>query len=107
MRANGVVPGSGEIVLMNEKGRSWTLIMKQKPSCGTVYIRRGWKSFCDANGLRIGDIFTFKLIQRGRTRVLRLLPKEPEEESNDVSLSTEPESHDEDSNIGELCSVSL
>ncbi|XP_010429446.1 PREDICTED: B3 domain-containing protein REM14-like isoform X2 [Camelina sativa] len=101
VRENGVVTGSGEIVLMNEKGRSWTLKMKQKPSCGTIYVRGGWINFCDANGLKSGDTVTFKLIQRGRTRVLRLLAKESKQEANDVSLSTEPES-DEDSNIGKI-----
>ncbi|XP_010472473.1 PREDICTED: B3 domain-containing protein REM14-like [Camelina sativa] len=101
VRENGVVTGSGEIVLMNEKGRSWTLKMKQKPSCGTIYIRGGWINFCHANGLKSGDTVTFKMIQRRGTRVLRLLPKEQKEEANDVSLSTEPES-DEDSNIRKI-----
>ncbi|XP_020885759.1 B3 domain-containing protein REM14 isoform X1 [Arabidopsis lyrata subsp. lyrata] len=92
VRENGVVTGSGEIVLMNEKGRSWKLKLRQKPSCGTVYVKGGWVSFCDANGLRAGDIYTFKLIQRGGTLVLRLLPNESEEEAHDASLSAEPES---------------
>ncbi|KAG7572055.1 B3 DNA binding domain [Arabidopsis suecica] len=101
VRENGVVTGSGEIVLMNEKGRSWKLQLRKKPSCGTVYVKGGWVSFCDANGLRAGDIYTFKLIQRGGTLVLRLLPNEPEEEAHDVSLSAEPES-DAESNLEKI-----
>ncbi|XP_006293928.2 putative B3 domain-containing protein REM15 [Capsella rubella] len=103
VKANSrVINGSGEIVLMNEKGRTWTFKLHKKPACGNVYIRGGWRVFCDANGLKDGDTFTFKLIQRGGTRVLRLVPKEPvEEEANDVSPSTEPECH-EDSNIGKI-----
>ncbi|KAL1221440.1 putative B3 domain-containing protein REM15 [Cardamine amara subsp. amara] len=117
VRVNGIVVGSGKIVLMNEKGRSWTLKLRQKPSCGTTYIRRGWRSFCHANGLKAGSFFTFKLIQKGRTQVLRLSRNEPEEEeevcseSNEVeSLSTEPESDGESSQeerkISQECSIS-
>ncbi|CAB80784.1 AT4g00260 [Arabidopsis thaliana] len=91
VRDNGVV-GSGEIVLMNEKGRSWNFNLRQKPSNGTVYVRGGWVSFCDANGLKAGDNYTFKLIKRAGTLVLRLLPNEPKEEANEVSLPEEPES---------------
>ncbi|CDY45589.1 BnaA04g14560D [Brassica napus] len=69
-RANGLETRSGEIVLMNEKGTSWTLILKRKNSCGTMYITRGWRRFCRVNGLRAGSFFTFKLIQRGGTLVL-------------------------------------
>ncbi|CAA0392721.1 unnamed protein product [Arabidopsis thaliana] len=91
VRDNGVV-GSGEIVLMNEKGRSWNFNLRHKPSNGTVYVRGGWVSFCDANGLKAGDNYTFKLIKRAGTLVLRLLPNEPKEEANEVSLPEEPES---------------
>ncbi|KAL1197924.1 putative B3 domain-containing protein REM15 [Cardamine amara subsp. amara] len=105
VRANGIVTGSGEIVLMNQKGKSWTLKLKQKQSCGTIYIRGGWKSFCGANRLRAGDIVTFKLSQRGETLVLHLCPTESEEEEESseaneevVSLSsTEVESIEESS----------
>ncbi|VVB08920.1 unnamed protein product [Arabis nemorensis] len=79
-RGNGLDTRMGEIVLMNEKGKSWTLDLKGKKSYGTVYIKRGWRSFCHANGLKAGGFFTFKLIQRGGTPVLRLLSEEPEEE---------------------------
>ena len=105
VRENGVV-GSGKIVLMNEKGRSWNFNLRQKPSCGTVYVRGGWVSFCDANGLKAGDNYTFKLIKRAGTLVLRLLPNEPKEEANEVSLPEEPES-DAERNLGEFCSFFL
>lgn len=104
-RANGLDTRIGEIVLMNEKGKSWTLDLKGKKSCGTVYIKRGWRSFCHANGLKAGGFYTFKLNQRGGTPVLRLLSEEPEEEEcsegdERESLSTESES-DEESNQDE------
>ncbi|KFK34156.1 hypothetical protein AALP_AA5G107800 [Arabis alpina] len=102
VRANGLDTRIGEVVLMNEKGKSWTLDLKGNISCETVYIRRGWRSFCHANGLKAGGFYTFKLILRGGTPVLRLLSEESNEEEcsegdKNVSLSTESES-DEESN---------
>ncbi|CAL9233888.1 unnamed protein product, partial [Arabidopsis halleri] len=89
------------IVLINENGGTWTLDLKGNKSYGTTYIKRGWRSFCHANELRAGSIFTFKLIQKGKTPVLRLFSKEPEEEANEASLSPELESN-EDSNLGKI-----
>ncbi|EOA29225.1 hypothetical protein CARUB_v10025498mg, partial [Capsella rubella] len=81
VRANGLDKRCGEIILINEKGRSWTVDLKQKTSCEATYIKRGWRSFCQANGLRAGSFFTFKLIQRGRSLgLLRLSPREIKEE---------------------------
>ena len=95
VRANGLETScGGEIVLMNEKGRPWTLVLKQKLS-GTTYIRRGWRRFCIANRLKTGGVYTFKLIQSGRTPVLLLSSKE-----------SESESESEERNFGELCSLS-
>ena len=97
VRANGLEKRCGDIVLMNEKCKSWTLALKQE-LCGNTYIRRGWRSFCSSNGLKTGGLYTFKLIKRGRTSVLRLssTDSELEEESSEgdevESLSTEPES---------------
>ena len=86
---------------MNDKGRTWKLNLKRKRSCGTMYITQGWRSFCSANGLRAGSFFTFKLIKKGGTQVLRLSPKEREDcssEANEMeSLSTETESDEESS----------
>lgn len=102
VRANGIETGCGEIVLKNEKGTSWTLALRQK-LCGTVFITHGWRSFCLANRLKAGDSFTFKLIQGGRTLVL-LLSEEEKERSEGDEIDSES---DEESNLGELCSVFL
>ncbi|CAN6906244.1 unnamed protein product [Brassica oleracea] len=74
VRENGLETRCGEIVLMNEKGRSWNLNLARKDSCGTMSITGGWKSFCNASGLRAGSLFTFKLIKRGDTLVLLKSP---------------------------------
>ncbi|KAL0897688.1 hypothetical protein Bca101_081649 [Brassica carinata] len=72
VRKNGLDTRCGEIFMINEKGTSWILNLKRKNSCGTMYIRGGWRRFCKVNGLRAGSFFTFKLIQRGGSPVLRL-----------------------------------
>ncbi|XP_010429462.1 PREDICTED: B3 domain-containing protein REM14-like [Camelina sativa] len=99
VRENGLDTRCGEIVLMNEKGRSWTVDLRCKRSCGIAYIKRGWRNFCHANELRAGSFFTFKLIiQRGRTLVLRLSPKEPIEEQK-CSEANEESSQNEKSSL--------
>lgn len=87
VRENGLETRSGEIVLINEKGTSWKLNLKRKNSCGTMYITPGWRSFCRVNGLRAGSYFTFKLIQRRGTLVLRL---SSQFENKFVSLTLKP-----------------
>ncbi|KAJ4902941.1 putative B3 domain-containing protein REM15 [Raphanus sativus] len=94
-RANGLETRCGEIVLMNEKGTSWTLALKRKNSCGTMYLTRGWRRFCRINGLKAGSFFTFKLIQRGETLVLRKSPSSTE--SEDSSEDDEESNQDEKS----------
>ncbi|CAH8330950.1 unnamed protein product [Eruca vesicaria subsp. sativa] len=103
VRANGLETRCGDIVLMNEKGRSWTSSLKQRQCGRRSYITRGWRSFCSANGLKAGDFFTFRLIKRGATLVLRKSPshRESKEEADEIeSLSTESE-RDEESNQDE------
>ncbi|CAN8284173.1 unnamed protein product [Cochlearia groenlandica] len=108
VKENGLEKRYGEIVLMNEKGRSWTVVLKGRRTRRSTYISRGFRSFCNANGLKVGDIFTFKLIQRGNTMVLRmsLEDQEVEEciEANEIeSLSTEHDI-DEESDKEEISS---
>ncbi|KAL0774200.1 hypothetical protein Bca101_039351 [Brassica carinata] len=90
VRSNGLETRcGGEIVLMNEKGKSWTLALKQKLS-GSTYIRRGWRRFCSANVLKTGGVYTFKLIHSGRTPVLRLFFTESESESEERNVALKP-----------------
>ncbi|CAD5319419.1 unnamed protein product [Arabidopsis thaliana] len=90
--ANGLDKRCGEMILIFEKGRSWTVDLKRKNSCPTTYIKRGWGSFCNANGFRAGSFFSFKLFQRGGTPGLRSSHREVEEEAITIEyLSTEPD----------------
>ncbi|KAF8068106.1 hypothetical protein N665_1151s0002 [Sinapis alba] len=103
VRANGLETRCGDIVLMNEKGRSWTLSLKQRQCGRRSYITRGWRCFCRANGLKTGDFVTFKLIKRGGTLILlRKSPSHREEDDEDSKagdeiepLSTKPDIDEE------------
>ncbi|XP_018436172.1 putative B3 domain-containing protein REM15 [Raphanus sativus] len=102
VKANGLETRCGEIVLMDEKGRSWNFRLTQKKSCGTIAVAGGWTSFCRANGLRAGSLFTFKLIKRGDALVLLKSPsstKSAEEdclEANEIELDSEEESNQDE-----------
>ncbi|CAF2127078.1 unnamed protein product [Brassica napus] len=71
-RSNGFVNRECEIILMNEDREPWTLLMKYYKTNGYVYIRHGWRSFCQANRKRANDVLTFKLVQTGTKPVLQL-----------------------------------
>ncbi|CAH8283465.1 unnamed protein product [Eruca vesicaria subsp. sativa] len=71
-RSNGLVNRKGEIILLNEEGKPWTLFLKYYKTSGYVYIRNGWRSFCQANGKRVNDVLTFKLVKTGTKPVLQL-----------------------------------
>ncbi|KAJ4902938.1 B3 domain-containing protein REM14 [Raphanus sativus] len=60
-----------------------------------MYLTRGWRRFCRINGLKAGSFFTFKLIQRGETLVLRKSPSSTE--SEDSSEDDEESNQDEKS----------
>ncbi|KAL1221449.1 B3 domain-containing protein REM10 [Cardamine amara subsp. amara] len=70
--SNGLMKKS-QIVLMNEKGESWTIDMKHEPYSGRFLTIRGWRNFCVDNGKKPGDLFTLKLVQNEETPVLQLL----------------------------------
>ncbi|KAL0733886.1 hypothetical protein Bca4012_010096 [Brassica carinata] len=63
-----------KIDLMNEKGESWTIDLRHEPYSDRYLMRRGWRSFCIANGKKPGDMFNFKLIRNIETPVLKLFP---------------------------------
>ncbi|XP_010417224.1 PREDICTED: B3 domain-containing protein REM12-like isoform X1 [Camelina sativa] len=59
-----------EIVVTDEKERSWPLDLRFNKSSETFYITRGWRSFCDENGKKAGGVFVFKLVGNWETPVL-------------------------------------
>ncbi|KAG2315496.1 hypothetical protein Bca52824_018618 [Brassica carinata] len=89
-RSNGFVNRECEIILLNEDEKPWTLFLKYHKTNGHVYIRRGWRSFCQANQKRVDDVLTFKLVKAGRKPVLQLRASV----YNRASSSSSPTSQD-------------
>ncbi|KAF8098854.1 hypothetical protein N665_0257s0064 [Sinapis alba] len=71
-RSNGLTNRHCEIILLNEEGKQWRLIMRHHKASGRVCIRSGWKRFCCENRRRANDFLTFKLVKNGTTPVLQL-----------------------------------
>lgn len=71
-RSNGLTNRNCEIILLNEEGKQWRLLMRYHKASGRVCIRSGWKRFCDENRRRANDFLTFKLVRNGTTPVLQL-----------------------------------
>ncbi|CAA7036267.1 unnamed protein product [Microthlaspi erraticum] len=101
--ANGLDKGLSEIVLKNGWGGRWTLVLKHYESYRYTYIKRGWTSFCQVNGIKAGDSLMFQLVKTGEKPVLSLCPSNGEktplecpEGSDDVSpLSSNTSSGDD------------
>ncbi|CAL9216235.1 unnamed protein product [Arabidopsis halleri] len=115
--SNGLYKGCKKIVLKNEWGRQWNLVLKHYKSHFFTLIKRGWASFCQGNGLKDGDSFKFKLVGTEEMPVLSLCPAESSREktplecpegSDDVkSLSSNPSSGDDSSKSEESEEESL
>ncbi|CAA0371032.1 unnamed protein product [Arabidopsis thaliana] len=64
-----------QILLMNEEGESWKIDLRREAyNYGRFYMRRGWRSFCIANGKKPGDVFAFRLVKNEETPVIQLFP---------------------------------
>ncbi|KAF8103845.1 hypothetical protein N665_0183s0022 [Sinapis alba] len=78
-RSNGLDKMSGrEIILLNEKGRSWNFSLKYNRAGMHTYVRPGWRKFCAENGMNQGHYYTFKLVRKSSTPVIRLSHAEHE-----------------------------
>ncbi|XP_023634055.1 B3 domain-containing protein REM17 [Capsella rubella] len=109
--SNGLDKGRcDEMVLKNEDGRTWNLVLRHDKSNNSVLISRGWRSFCQVNGLKARDTFRFKLVITGGKHVLCLCSAETSRdtrvlecsEGTDVdSLSTDPSRAEESSETEE------
>ncbi|CAA7015267.1 unnamed protein product [Microthlaspi erraticum] len=86
-KQNGLDKGSQEILLMNEQGESWESEVKSMNS-GQLFIVRGWKSFCTANNLEVGESCPFTLLQIATKPVFRL-SRPTKEGQNEKSRSPE------------------
>ncbi|KFK29766.1 hypothetical protein AALP_AA7G176200 [Arabis alpina] len=111
VRSNGLKDECSEIVLKNEKGGRWNLVLRRIKSNNYMVISRGWTSFCEANGIKVRDPFMFKLVRTEGKPVLCLCPTtesnhdtslvECSEAESVNSLSTNPSSGEESSETEE------
>ncbi|KAJ0253265.1 B3 DNA binding domain-containing protein [Hirschfeldia incana] len=71
-RTNGLDKMSGnEIILLNEKGRSWSFKLKHDKADMHTFIRPGWRRFCFENEMGHGH-YTLRLVQKSGPPVIKL-----------------------------------
>ncbi|XP_059659145.1 B3 domain-containing protein REM10-like [Cornus florida] len=68
-KQNGLINRSCEMILRCQQ-RSWKVTLQKKSDGSQVYIRRGWRDFCIANGLKEGDTFRIELINNGKVPIM-------------------------------------
>ncbi|XP_010460280.1 PREDICTED: B3 domain-containing protein REM17-like isoform X2 [Camelina sativa] len=105
---HGLEKRCSEIILKNEQGSKWPLVLKHTKSINLTYLKKGWTIFCDFNGFKIGDPFKFKLSGTWEEPVLSLCPVEPNRAKNPLKCSAgsddvNPEESEEDKNISQEC----
>ncbi|KAK3005016.1 hypothetical protein RJ639_016133 [Escallonia herrerae] len=66
----------GEMVLIDEKERSWPVQIKDMGRY--VYIGCGWRDFRITNDLKEGDAFKFQLIQKGKIPIAKFYSLSPD-----------------------------
>lgn len=70
-RPNGLSNRDCEMIMKDEKGRSWPLRLKHDTS--HVCITRGFHNFLTANGLKEGDSFIIHLLHNGYQPLMNFL----------------------------------
>ncbi|CAA7033015.1 unnamed protein product [Microthlaspi erraticum] len=66
-----------KIVVNHGERRSWTFDLMFNIYTDIFHMSPGWKAFCEENGKRAGDSFTFTLVENGETLLLSFGPTEP------------------------------
>ncbi|CAH2077345.1 unnamed protein product [Thlaspi arvense] len=93
-----------EMVLKNENGGTWELVLRHNKANNTTVISGGWRRFCQVNGIKARDPFRFKLVGTGDKPVLRLCPAETNRDTRrqvDCSEGTDVHSLSTSSSSGE------
>lgn len=55
------------ITLLGKDGTKWVANLRRESSGGRMRLGKGWKDFALANGLKVGDSFTFELVGKNNT----------------------------------------
>ncbi|PSS01042.1 B3 domain-containing protein [Actinidia chinensis var. chinensis] len=69
-RRHGLCNRCCEMIIKDDEGRSWKVRLRHKSSDGKVYIGHGWRRFQLANALKVGDVFSFELIDHGTKPIM-------------------------------------
>ncbi|GLT47974.1 hypothetical protein SLA2020_216210 [Shorea laevis] len=64
-RSSGLSNRAREVMILDKQGRSWTVNLWRRKN-GQVFISRGCKDLCIANGVKIGDSVKFELVKKGK-----------------------------------------
>uniref|UniRef100_A0A1J3DHV0 B3 domain-containing protein REM12 n=1 Tax=Noccaea caerulescens TaxID=107243 RepID=A0A1J3DHV0_NOCCA len=67
MRTNDIIK-PGKITLLGRSGMKWYAYLLSKD--GTVALGNGWKGFCEANGVMVGESFILEFIHREDTNLV-------------------------------------
>ncbi|CAH2061205.1 unnamed protein product [Thlaspi arvense] len=59
MRTNGIIK-PGKVTLLGRSGMKWFAYLLSKD--GTVALGNGWKGFCEANGVMLGESFVLEFV---------------------------------------------
>uniref|UniRef100_M4D176 TF-B3 domain-containing protein n=1 Tax=Brassica campestris TaxID=3711 RepID=M4D176_BRACM len=87
VNSNGLKGKCCEMILKNDNGGTWCLVLRRNETNETTVISRGWRSFCHANGLKVRDPFKFKLVGTREKPVLQFCPSESNRNTRHVDCS--------------------
>ncbi|KAH0894807.1 hypothetical protein HID58_057236, partial [Brassica napus] len=87
VNSNGLKEKCCEMILKNDNGGTWCLVLRRNETNETTVISRGWRSFCHANGLKVRDPFRFKLAGTREKPVLQFCPSESNRNTRHVDCS--------------------
>lgn len=62
-RVNGINK-AGKITLMGQDGVNWMVRLTNENKCGRMRLGRGWKGFCEAHGVKLGESFVLELMRK-------------------------------------------
>ena len=75
-RVNGINKAGKKITLMGQDGVNWMVLLTNENERGRMRLGRGWKGFCEAHGVKIGDSFVLELMrEKDSSHVLKFCTK--------------------------------
>ncbi|KAK6912449.1 B3 DNA binding domain [Dillenia turbinata] len=86
-RSNGLINKCGDILLKDQKGRSWPAKMLCEKSDNQIFIGRGWSAMAKKNCVKEGDEFMLELIGEQNKLVMKYHKFMHEQLHGDVLLN--------------------